>query len=213
MIGLALALGSSAVALPTYQGGDAFVFSDGRVERVVSVAGDRVTWAGLSGPHYVRSRNFVVPVLEWRSGRGVGRRSYSGEPDSLWHAERPNSLRFRVIAQTRSRPQAGWNRSATMWTCRRLRPGEVTLPIGRFQTIPFACDRYSATSMRLIERLEWDYAPEIGHYVRRSTVDYFRGTRRTITLAATLSGPTATRRRLAALSRAARQGELWTMND
>ena len=207
MIALALALGASPVALPVYQSGDSFVFSDGRVERVVGVEGERVTWAGLNGPHYVRSRNFVVPVLEWRSGRGVGQRSYSGTPDSLWQGERPTSVRFRVIAQTRSRPQAGWHRSATLWTCRRLRPAEVILPIGRFRTIPFACDRYSATSMRLIERLEWDYAPDVGHYVRRSTIDYFRGTRRTITLTATLSGPAATRRRLAALSRAARRGE------
>jgi hypothetical protein len=210
MMFAALALGASAIALPRYQPSDAFIFSDGRVERVVRVEGDQITWGGLSGPTYRRSRNFVVPVLEWRSGRGIGQRSYAGDPDSLWRTTRASSARFRVIARTRARPQEGWKRAVTLWTCRRMRPRSVRLSFGDFDTIPFACDRYSATSMRLIERLEWDYAPELGHYVRRSAVDYFRGTRRTIRLVATLTGPAANRRRLAALSRSARRGEvLW----
>lgn len=203
----ALALAAAPVGLPDYRPNDSFVFSDGRVERVVRVDGDRITWAGMSGPNYQRSRNFVVPVLEWRSGRGTGRRSFAGNPDSLWQGARARSARFRVVAETRSRPQAGWHRAVTLWTCQRQRPRTVRLAMGTYATVPFSCDRYSATSMRLIERLEWDYAPDMGHYVRRSAVDYFRGTRRSIELVATLSGPAATRRRLAALSRAARRGE------
>ena len=54
------------VALPQYQPGDAYVFSDGRVERVVAADGARMTWSGLSGASYKRSRNFIVPVLQWR---------------------------------------------------------------------------------------------------------------------------------------------------
>lgn len=203
----ALALATTPIALPDYRPNDAYVFSDGRVERVVRIEGDRIVWAGLNGANYSRSRNFVVPVLGWRSGRGAGRRSFAGNPDRLWQAGRSRSARFRVIAETRNRPQAGWRRAVTLWTCNRQRARTISIGIGSFATIPFSCDRYSATSMRLIERLEWDYAPELGHYVRRSSVDYFRGTRRSIELVATLSGPAATRRRLAALSRAARRGE------
>jgi hypothetical protein len=59
--------------------------------------------------------------------------------------------------------------------------------------------------MRLIERLEWNYSPELRHYVRRSSVDYYRGTRSTILLTAALTGPAAHSRRLTALSRAARE--------
>ncbi len=207
MITLALALGTAGISLPQYQPGDAFVFSDGRVEQVVAVDGERVTWSGLTGSDYVRDRNFVVPVLEWRSGRGVGQRSFTGVPDRLWQDPGPNSERFRVIARTRVRADAGWRRAVTLWTCRRMRPRSVQLELGEVPTIPFACDRYSATTMRLIERLEWDYSPDIGHYVSRSAVNYQRGTRRTITLVATLTGPAANRRRLAAISRAARRGE------
>ncbi len=65
MTGLAaVALAVEATRPPRYRPTDAFVFSDGRVERVIRVQRDRITWSGLSGPSYARDRNFVVPVLQ-----------------------------------------------------------------------------------------------------------------------------------------------------
>lgn len=206
----ALALAADAPRMPRYRAADAFVFSDGRVERVIRVQGDRITWGGLSGPSYVRSRNFVVPVLQWRSGKGVGTRRIVGAPQQIWPLDRPRSVRFRAIAQTKVKPTASWRRAATLWTCRSSKPREIVIQLGQFSTVPIACDRYSATTMRLIERLEWDYAPAINHYVRRASVDYFRGTRTTIELVAALSGPAANRRRIAAIARAARQATVPT---
>lgn len=208
MIGVSLALAAQSVALPQYRPRDAFVFSDGRVERVLRVKGDKVTWAGLSGSSYVRSRNFILPVESWRSRAGVGQRKVFGRPDSLWPVVRPRSAGFRVVAQTRIKPRAPMRRAVTLWTCQSQKPRILRLAIGTFNTIPFKCDRFSALNMRLLERLEWDYAPELGHYVRRASVDYLRSVRRSIDLVAALSGPAATVRRLAALSRAARKGEL-----
>lgn len=207
MIAASLALSLGTATLPRYRASDAFVFSDGRVERVVRVKGDIITWSGLTGPTYTRNRNFVVPVLNWRAGRGVGRRTVRGTPAQLWPMDKPRSVRFRVVAETRAKPTAGWRRTATLWTCKTMKPRKVTIKLGTFDTIPVKCDRYSGTTMRLIERLEWDYAPALNHYVQRSAVDYFRSRRTTITLTAALSGPAANQRRLAALSRAARRGE------
>ncbi|MFM9977019.1 MAG: hypothetical protein ACKVOP_03100 [Sphingomonadaceae bacterium] len=200
---LALAMGTAP--LPRYRPSDAFVFSDGRVERVVRIQRNRITWAGLNGPSYVRDRNFMLPVLQWRSGKGMGERRIVGSPQQIWPLDRPKSVRFRAVAQTRTKPLAGWRRSATLWTCKSAKPRTVTLKLGTFQTYPLSCDRYSATTMRLIERLEWDYAPDLNHYIRRTSVDYFRGTRTNIELVAALSGPAANRRRLAAIVRAERQ--------
>ena len=199
-----VALTAAVAELPRYRANDAFVFSDGRVERVVKVKGDRITWAGLTGSSYDRSRNFVVPVLAWRAGRGTGRREVIGKPEQLWPLDKPRSTRFRVVAQTRKDPRSGWRRTVTLWTCSSKPVQKVTLDFGTFDTIPFRCDRYSATSMRLIERLEWNYAPALNHYVQRSAVDYHRGTRTTIKLIAALSGPAANRRRLAAIANQAR---------
>lgn len=191
--------------LPEYEPGDAFVFSDGRVERVIDSDGARLTWAGLSGASYKRSRNFVVPVLEWRSGRATGRREVHGNPDALWPIGKSRSARFRVVTETKANAQAGLLRSVSLWVCKTGKLQSFTVQAGTYEAIPVKCDRYSPTTMRLLEQREWDYAPELGHYVRRVTVNYLRGTTRKVELVAALSGPAASKARLTALARAARQ--------
>lgn len=193
--------------LPNYRVGDAFVYSDGRVERVVAVKGNRITWAGLGKTRYTRNRSFFTPILSWRFGRGSGRREIVGEADSLWPLAKPASVRFRAIAYTKPKPTSRERRAMTLWTCASKKSKMIATPAGDFATIPVICERFSATTMRLIERIEWNYAPDLGHYVRRSSIDYFRGTRSTILLTAALSGPAANKRRLIALSRAAKESQ------
>jgi hypothetical protein len=195
---------TAPVAMPEYAPGDAFVFSDGRVERVIANDGPRMTWAGLSGTSYKRSRNFIIPVLQWRTGRATGKREVRGNPDALWPIGKSKSTRFRVITETRANPQASKKRSVSMWVCKTGKPKTFTVAAGTYDTIPVKCDRYSPTTMRLIEQREWDYAPELGHYIRRVTVNYLRGTTRSVELVAALSGPAASKARLTALSRTAR---------
>lgn len=196
---------AAPVPLPDYEPGDAFVFSDGRVERVINAEGARMTWAGLGGTSYQRSRNFVVPVLEWRNGRSTGRREVHGKPDALWPIGKGKSARFRVVTETKANAQSPVRRSVSLWVCKADKLKAYTVKAGTFETIPVKCDRYSPTTKRLLEQREWDYAPELGHYVRRVTVNYLRGTTRTVELVAALSGPAASKARLTALARAARQ--------
>jgi len=192
------------IELPRYQRGDAFVFSDGRVERVIADKGERLTWAGLGGASYQRSRNFIVPVLQWRSGRGMGKREVRGDPDALWPITRPRSARFRVITETRANPQAAPKRSVSLWVCKTGKARQDTVAAGTYEAIPVLCDRYSPTTMRLLERRQWDYAPELGHYIRRISINYLRGTTRSTELVAALSGPAASKARLTALARSAK---------
>jgi hypothetical protein len=194
-----------SITMPRYERGDAFVFSDGRVERVVAADGERMTWAGLGGASYKRSRNFIVPVLQWRSGRASGLREIHGNPDALWPLDRPKSARFRVVTETKANPQASGRRSVSLWVCKTGKARMFTVPIGEYRAIPILCDRYSPTTMRLLERREWDYAPELGHYIRRVTVNYLRGTSRSADLVAALSGPAANKARLTALSESAKR--------
>ena len=98
-------------------------------------------------------------------------------------------------------------RSVSLWVCKTGKLRLFTVKAGTYEAIPVKCDRYSPTTMRLIEQREWDYAPELGHYVRRVTVNYLRGTSRTVELVAALSGPAASKARLTALARAARQAD------
>lgn len=196
------------VALPEYEPGDAFVFSDGRVERVVKTGDTSLTWAGLTGASYLRSRNFVVPVLAWRRGRATGRREVHGNPDALWPIGKSKSARFRVVTETQANAKASPRRSVNLWVCKTGKMKTFTVKAGTYDAIPIKCDRYSPTTMRLLEQREWDYAPELGHYIRRVTVNYLRGTNRKVELVAALSGPAASKARLTALARAARQASL-----
>lgn len=204
----ALATAMPATPLPRYEVNDAFVYTDGRVERVRSVKGAKVVWSGLNNQRYTRSRNFIVPVLKWRAGRGSGERRIVGNHDKLWPLDGSKRARFRAIAETKLKAQSRPRRAMTFWTCGSDDMRESTVPAGTFHVVPVRCERYSATTMRLIERIEWEFAPDVGHYVKRSDTDYLRGTKRNISLYAALKGPAAEKRRLAALSKAARQSKV-----
>lgn len=205
LIAAAFASAAPVTPLPRYEVNDAFVYTDGRVERVRSIKSGIVVWSGLNNQRYTRSQNFIVPVLKWRAGRGSGERKIVGNPDKLWPLDGSKRARFRAIAETRQKAQSRSRRAMTLWTCGSDDERQSTVPAGTFTVIPVRCERYSATTMRLIERIEWEYAPELGHYVKRSDTDYLRGTKRNISLYAALRGPAGEKRRLAALSKAARR--------
>ena len=112
-------------------------------------------------------------------------------------------IRFRVLTESRRTgdASAAWNRSVSLWSCRVGAPGVIKAPAGEFEAWPIRCDRFSVSNMRPIEQVSWDYAPEIGHYVRRTSITYRTGERREIWLVAALHGQAATRDRLEALAR------------
>jgi hypothetical protein len=203
---VALVTGSSPAAareaydLPAYSPGDAFVYSDGRVEQVQAVDGDVIAWVGLQGEPYRRPRNFVLPVLGWRFNQGEGRRSVSGHPETLWPLTPGASARFSVITEFRRDPKAAWERNLALWTCKTGPRHEIEVPAGRFPVLSIACDRFSSWNMRLQERVTSDYAPDVGHYIRRTSIDYLAARTTTIALTGELHGPAATRARLMALS-------------
>jgi hypothetical protein len=202
---LAAAVAIAAAPLPVYERGDAFVYSDGRVERVRRLRGDQVIWSGLSSRRWTRDRNFVVPVLAWRIGDREGRRTVSPGAERLWPLARGKSARFRVVTETRTVGTSVWRKSISHWTCRVGASRTIEIKAGPFEAVPVTCDRYSAATMRLVEQDTWDYAPDLGHYVRRTVIDYRNATRSNIELVAALHGPAATRQRLRALSRQTRR--------
>ena len=186
--------------LPTYTVGDAFIFSDGRVEQVVGIAGDLVTWRGLQGTPYQRSRNFVTPPSSWRMDQGEGRRFPSEHAAELWPLVPGKSVRFTVINETRRASDKPWERNMSLWSCKVGPRHATTTPAGSFPVMTIGCDLYSPFNMRLLERVAWDYSPDVGHYVRRTNVDYLAARTATIVLTSELHGVAATRPRLVALA-------------
>jgi hypothetical protein len=195
-------------AEPVFMPGDAFIYSDGHVEQVRGIKGRQIEWGGLSRRGYQRPLNPVLPITTWTSGRGEGRRSIIGTPDDLWPIGNRRSTHFRVVTEVRQRNSENWIRDVEHWTCRVGASGPVAVPAGTFQATHLSCDRHSPTTMRLLERHEWEYSPELGHHVRRTWIDYARANRRSVELVAALSGPAASPERLRSLSRAASRSQL-----
>lgn len=186
--------------LPVYAPGDAFVFSNGRVEQVVQVAADRVTWRGLSNRTYVRPVNPVLPIVQWQDKTLRGQREVHGPADGLWPLRKGNTARFRVVTSLSINGESG-ARSVALWRCRVEAARPVTVRAGSFTAFPVRCDRYSSLTMRPLQRLTWDYAPDIGHFIRRGWTSFLDGKSQTIELVAAFQGGSASPERLRAIVR------------
>lgn len=63
---------------PLYDAGDAYVWSNGQVETVVRVGGNKLFWRASNGQRYTADRNFLIPPSSWAgpSGRCPPRRAH-----------------------------------------------------------------------------------------------------------------------------------------
>jgi len=166
---------------PTYEVGDTFIFSNGAVERFVGEGTEGLNWQTLSGRSYVRDRNFFVPILAWETSTTRGTRSLSGNPGRVWTLAARRRASFTVAGEVEIREgddewaDATSHREVQHWRCRAGAMEHTTVPAGAFDTFPIVCDRYSASSMRVLRRQTWYYAPDVGHYIRRVDVSFSSG--------------------------------------
>jgi hypothetical protein len=206
LLALALGLGIATARAepPTYRAGDTFIFSDRRVETALSVEARDVIWRAGNGQRFTRPRNFVVPIVEWSSSRTRGRRVVRGDHEKLWPLEPGRTVRFRAMAEVRTDSEP-LRRYPELWSCTALGSKRIDVPAGRFDTQHIRCDRYSPDTMRVQRRVDWYYAPDLGHYVRRETFEFVRGKRSRADLVAQLQGreanPAAIRSILATLEK------------
>jgi hypothetical protein len=206
--GLSFWLVGAAGALanpPIYTPGEVFVFDNGRVEHVREVNGQRVTWAARSGRTYVRSANPVVPILEWRYRGQTGERVIRGDPDRLWPLRPGATARFQTLNIARMEDTGRTRRSVHLWTCRVGSMEQVDTPAGDFDAYPIVCDRFSPNSMRVLERITWRFAPDVGHYVAREARNMRTGEAESFRLFAALPARESNVARIEALARQAQR--------
>jgi hypothetical protein len=194
-------------ALPGYAPGEVFIFDNGRVEAVRAVEGERVTWAARSGRTYVRSSNPIVPILEWRYRGQVGERRVIGDPSTLWPLRQGGRVQFRTVNIATDEATGAARRSLHLWRCSVGAMERVATPAGDFDAFPLRCDRFSPSSMRVLERIVWHHSPEVGHYVRREARDMRTGEAETISLFAQLAPREANPLRIEAIAQRARNGD------
>lgn len=188
-----------ATPLPQYELTDTFIYDNGRVEQLVAMSGDKLTWSAFEGRQYVRDRNFVVPLLHWETVESKGTRQVSPEAASLWPLKPGNTARFRVLTDVTVQVKEGaarHRRRAELWSCRVLPPASITVPAGSFEALEIRCEQFSSRSMRILSEERWYYSEEVGHYVSRKWVDLSSGRRGGFSLVARLRGMEANPRRI-----------------
>ena len=156
----------TAQSPPSYRLGSTFVYSDGRVETVVGLDGDKVRWRNNRGVAFTAYRNFVLPRVAWFSAAESGRGEVAAPPDALWPLAPGKQGSFMAIAAVRysERPD-NVRETVERWDCRVEKAERVSVVAGEFDALKIVCGRSVDDSSPKLTRV-WHYAPRVGHYVR-----------------------------------------------
>lgn len=184
-------------ARPNLQRGDVFVFGRSTVSRVSAASAQSLTWTLADGRSLRGTRDFFVPPL---AADYPGRRvqsTISGQPARLWPLAAGKRVSFEETRRTT------WNETGHVATVRRRWDCEVVdarvsvVPAGDFATWHVRCSAYAPGFPLPMQTITWDYAPSLGHYVRRSWFEDRR--QRVAMLSAALPGRLATPARIEAV--------------
>ena len=152
---------------PVYEVGDAFAYSDGRVETVLRVGTDRVWWRTRAGDSQTAHRNFMLPRIAWQTAAGNGEATVDLDADDAWPTSRRRAVSFGVsVFWTPTDALGTAIKTTERWTCRRKAGARVSVAAGIFETIPVVCKRSNPRPGAWHTRV-WYYAPAVRHYVRR----------------------------------------------
>jgi len=144
---------------PLYDPGDAYVWSNGRVETVVRVAGNKLFWRVDNGVRYTADRNFLIPPTTWAGPAGIGESDAHLGTDKFWPLTANSPFAFEVDD----------NGQLQSWNCRSTGTDHITVPAGQFDVVILACDRDRAPPGEWARRI-WYYAPAVRHYVARTDI-------------------------------------------
>lgn len=166
---------AASIALPNYQPGTTFVYSDGSWETVAGVSDQFVAWQDHSGKVYRRTPDFTLRSLSWKTATRKGRRQIVPRRDSLfqkstslWPLKKGNKSSFSELVTSGNigEPEKSYQ---VNWSCEVIGTERVAVMAGEFDTWKIACKRYnnfqSPIRAKVREIKNWNYAPAIGHYV------------------------------------------------
>ena len=182
---------------PVYRVGDSFVFGRSSVRTVSAVAPGAITWRsgnaalGETAQTYRSSPELFTPVLDFPGQAEAPVSRIAHREGSLW----PLQAGRRASFDEWRRASPGANERRHRWACDVGTPRMVSVPAGDFATYPVSCRARPDGLPLATQVLSWDYAPSLGHYVRRSWLD--NGRQRETVLSAALPAELATPERMA----------------
>lgn len=187
---------ADSIPSPVYEKGQAFIYTNRRVERFVSAEDSQLTWKSRSGRTFVRGRDFTTPNLVWESDDTLLRRHISGNANGLWPLKPGRSTRYSITTVKHKKNSRHDSHSLRYWSCKVHKSQTVQVQAGEFSVFPIVCNRYSAKSMRIVGRVTWHYAPAVGHYVKKTTTNFRSGQTKSFELVAALPPDQANRKRI-----------------
>ncbi len=156
---------SEKPGMPGYQIGDTFIFSDGTVEKVVALHGDRIDWESRGGSfRYSTYPNFILPKRSWETERRKVVVEYSGDTGLLWPLQEGQSGYVPTIVTVMNKPHLGAKNYLQSWYCHTGGIYKITVAAGTFDAQKIECQRFTLMQ-RWMQTRTWYYAPSIGHYV------------------------------------------------
>jgi hypothetical protein len=185
---------------PSLRPGDTFFYGRSTVLRLQRLDGARQQWSRSSQPTaFTSSGDFFAPPLRTESPSLLTESTLEGRPGDLWPLAAGKAVRFSERRQL-TWPALRLTRAARYdWTCEVVDARMSYVPAGDFESFHVRCEGRSDSLLFPTERLSWDYAPQMGHDVRRT---WFAGGReRVATLSAALPGSLASEDRITGVLR------------
>jgi hypothetical protein len=148
----------------TYSVGDAFVYSDGYVEEVISTSPNEISWAlGPMATVATRTVNFFDPTIHWQMSGSTYKFAKSSQAGSLWPMQ--EGAAESLIGQMTVEHRNGSQSFDQTWSCNVSHSERLDLSSGSFDTFVVDCRRQSESGAHW-QRRRFNYAPTLGHYVR-----------------------------------------------
>jgi hypothetical protein len=191
---------------PAYTPGQVFVYNRDRLRRVASVRDGEIQWRDRDGPVFRSTEHFFMPRTFQDYRNRTVRREFTGDPGAIWPLALGKAVEFTELRTTERKDTGAVDETTRRWRC-EVDDARVTETLaGAFDTFRVTCRSYregfrSVRRLNPIQVVRWDYAPQIGHYVRRESWSPRSNRRNVRTLSAAMPAALATPQRINALMR------------
>lgn len=159
--------GLAGKMLPLYAAGDTFIYSDGRIETVTGIDGDRVQWQSNDGAIFTAHRNFVLPAIRRETELLSEQTTVDIGPAALWPLKAGREISFSARTKVTNKASPSPRSEFTsQWNCLVEPARTISVAAGTFEALRVACRTSTPSPHGPSERV-WYYAPRIRHFVRR----------------------------------------------
>lgn len=182
---------------PSFARGDTFIYGATTVRRVSASNAQGVEWTTQRNELQRGSRDFFAPFHLYETPVSRIDSTLVGEPGKLWPLQVGNKVSFEESRRVTWKKTGHSRTQQLRWECEVVDTRMSYVPAGDFASYHVACRSYYPGFFLPVQVISWDYAPSIGHYVRRAWIDGRRS--REMKLSAALPGKAATPARVAAV--------------